>query len=193
MSELRWNPILEEWVVTATHRQDRTFLPPAGFCPLCPTQEGGFPTEVPADNYEFVVFENKFPSFRTPAAAPAIAASALYPVEPSVGTCEVVLYTPQHESTLSDRSVDELTRLVRVWRDRYEELGARPEIDYVFIFENKGTAIGVTLHHPHGQIYGFSYLPPKIERELVSQAKHHAKTGRCLHCDVVAEELQDGR
>lgn len=193
MSELRWNPIAREWVATATHRQDRTFLPPAGYCPLCPTQPGGFPTEVPAESYEFVVFDNKFPSFRMAPYEPEVEGSALYPVAPSVGACEVVLYSQRHDATLTACSVADLTRLVRVWRDRYEELGARPEIDYVFIFENKGEAIGVTLHHPHGQIYAFSYLPPKIERELESQAMHHEQTGRCLHCDVIAEERADGR
>lgn len=193
MSELRWNPILREWVVTATHRQDRTFLPPADYCPLCPTRPGGFPTEVPAERYEFVVFDNKFPSFRADPPAPAVAGSALLPVRPSAGACEVVLYSQRHDSTLAEASTDDLVRLTRVWRDRYETLGARPDVDYVFIFENKGTAIGVTLHHPHGQIYAFSYLPPRLERSIASEDAHHAATGRCLHCDVLAEELADGR
>lgn len=193
MSELRWNPIAREWVVTATHRQDRTFLPPADFCPLCPTKPGGFPTEMPEGDYEFAVFDNKFPSFRLDPAEPAVAASGLYDVKPSVGKCEVVLYSSKHDSTLADASVDDMERLVRVWRDRYEDLGAHPDIDYVFIFENKGTAIGVTLHHPHGQIYAFSYLPPKVEREVESQRLHHEATGRCVHCDVLAQEREDGR
>lgn len=193
MSELRWNPIAREWVVTATHRQDRTFLPPADFCPLCPTKPGGFPTEMPEGGYEFAVFENKFPSFRLDPHEPAVEPEGLYDVRPSVGACEVVLYSQKHDSTLAEASVDDLERLIRVWRDRYETLGAKADIDYVFIFENKGTAIGVTLHHPHGQIYAFSYLPPIVERELASAAAHHAKTSRCLHCDVLAQERSDGR
>ncbi|MNR81970.1 Galactose-1-phosphate uridylyltransferase [compost metagenome] len=193
MSELRWNPIAEEWVVTATHRQDRTFMPPADYCPICPTQPDGFPTEVPASHYEFVVFENKFPSFRPEPPEPAVSGTDLFPVRPAQGVCEVVLYSPEHHTTLAERSITEIERLTRVWTDRYVELGAHPEVEYVFIFENKGEAIGVTLHHPHGQIYAFSYLPPKIARELESQAKHFARTGRCLHCDVLAEELRDGR
>jgi UDPglucose--hexose-1-phosphate uridylyltransferase len=193
MSELRWNPISREWVVTATHRQDRTFFPPPGFCPLCPTKAGGFPTEIPLQEYEIVVFENKFPSFRLPPPAPAIDDGALYQVRPSEGVCEVVCYTPDHTTTLAKQSVANLERLIRVWRERYMDLGARPEIDYVFIFENKGEAIGVTLPHAHGQIYAFSYLPPKIERELESAKQHHTKTGRCLHCDVVHEERVDRR
>lgn len=193
MSELRWNPILREWVVTATHRQERTFLPPADYCPLCPTKPGGFPTEVPEPAYEMVVFQNKFPSLRLDPQPPAVAGSELCPVRPSTGACEVVLYSSQHDATLAGASEADLVRLTQVWRDRYEELGARPEIDYVFIFENKGTAIGVTLHHPHGQIYAFSYLPPRLERSIASEAEHHTRTGRCLHCDVLAEELGDAR
>jgi UDPglucose--hexose-1-phosphate uridylyltransferase len=190
MSEKRWNPVLGEWVVTATHRQDRTFLPPAGYCPLCPTAAGGFPTEVPRDNYDFVVFENKFPSFKRDPLEPVAVPTDLYPVEPSNGICEVVLYSSAHASTLTDLSLEKMTQLVRVWKDRYEELGARKDIDYVFIFENKGEAIGVTIHHPHGQIYAFSYIPPKAQREIDNEIAHHVETNRCLHCDIIAQECR---
>ncbi len=193
MSEMRWNPILREWVVTATHRQDRTFLPPADFCPLCPTREGGTPTEIPAEDFDFVVFENKFPSLLKDPPPPAVPSGDLLKVQPSLGVCEVVLYTPQHDATLTDLPTSRIEKLMRVWQDRYVELGRREEIKYVFIFENKGEAIGVTIPHPHGQIYAFSELPPKIERELKSESMHHARTGRCLHCDVIAEERRDGR
>ncbi len=193
MSELRWNPLLEEWVVTATHRQERTYHPPPNYCPLCPTAPGGFPTEVPAGNYDIVVFENKFPSYRTPAPVPAVEGNELHPVTLSTGACEVVLYSPEHHTTLAGQSVEHLHHLVRVWRDRYESLGARAEVKYVFIFENKGEVIGVTLVHPHGQIYGFPYTPPKIEKELAASCAHFDRTGRCLICDVMADEKQDGR
>lgn len=193
MSEMRWHPLLSEWVVTATHRQDRTFLPPAGYCPLCPTAPGGFPTEVPQPQYDFVVFENKFPSLKRDAGPPAVEGNDLMPVRPSNGVCEVVLYSSNHTGTLTDLSVERMTQLVRVWRDRYEDLGSREEIDYVFIFENKGEAIGVTIHHPHGQIYAFSYIPPRVQREIESELAHHNRTGRCLHCDIVKQELQEGK
>lgn len=193
MSELRWNPLLEEWVVTATHRQERTYHPPPNYCPLCPTAPGGFPTEVPADHYEIVVFENKFPSYRTPAPIPAVEGNELHPVALSAGVCEVVLYSPEHNTTLADQSIEHLHHLVRVWRDRYESLGARAEVKYVFIFENKGEVIGVTLAHPHGQIYGFPFIPAKIEKELAASCAHFDRTARCLICDVMADEKQDGR
>lgn len=193
MSELRWHPLLGEWVATATHRQGRTFLPPADFCPLCPTKPGGFPTEVPEADYDIVVFENRFPSLESDPPEPAIEGTELYPVRPGQGICEVVLYSPHHTSTLAGEPVEQIHKLVLVWTDRFRELGALPFVDYVFEFENKGEAIGVTLHHPHGQIYAYPFTPPRVARELEQSLAHHSETGRCLLCDIVAEERADGR
>ncbi len=193
VSELRWNPVLAEWVVTATHRQERTYHPPADFCPLCPTRAGAHPTEVPADDYEIVVFENKFPSFRRTPPEPSVEGDDLYQVRPSKGICEVVLYSSKHNGSLATSDVVDIARLVDVWTDRYEELGSLDYIDYVLIFENKGEVIGVTLEHPHGQIYGFPFIPPRPARELESAARHWHSTGRCLFCDILGKEIADGR
>ncbi len=193
MSELRWNPLLEQWVITATHRQDRTFLPPADYCPLCPTRPGGFPTEVPSESYDIVVFENRFPSLQPTAPPPAVDATALSPVRPAAGICEVVLYSPRHDDALSTMPLSRIRNLAWVWRDRYRELGASPLVEYVLVFENRGEAVGVTLHHPHGQIYAFPFLPPVPARELAASRAHRARTGRCLVCDEVAGERADGR
>jgi UDPglucose--hexose-1-phosphate uridylyltransferase len=193
MSELRWHPLLGEWVATATHRQGRTFLPPADFCPLCPTKPGGFPTEVPEATYDIAVFENRFPSLEREPPEPAVEGTELYPVRPAQGVCEVVLYSPRHTSTLAAEPVEQLYKLVLVWTDRFRELGALPFVDYVFAFENKGEAIGVTLHHPHGQIYAYPFVPPRIARELEQARAHREQTGRCLLCDIVNEERSDGR
>jgi len=193
MSELRWHPVLEEWVVTATDRQERTYKPPVDYCPLCVTKPGGFPTEVPAANYEIVAFENKFPSFKLPPPEPEVTGDSLFRVAPAAGLCEVVLYSPEHNGTLADESIEQIERLVRVWRDRFESLGARPEINYVFIFENKGDVIGVTLAHPHGQIYAFPFVPPIVDRELRASCSHFARHARCLFCDIVSQEQTDGR
>lgn len=190
MSELRWNPLLGEWVATATQRQDRTFLPPDDFCPLCPTKPGGFPTEVPAVEYDIVVFENRFPSLKIVPADPVVASSELYPVRPSQGVCEVILYSPNHSSSLAQEPVEQIYKLVRVWSDRFRELGALEFVKYVFIFENKGEAIGMTLHHPHGQIYAYPFIPPRITTELKQFADYHQTTGECLLCDVLFEELR---
>ncbi len=194
MNQLRWDPTLREWVAYATHRQDRTFLPPAEYCPLCPTKPGGFPTEVPRESYEIAVFENKFPSFAPDASIPDEPGSALAPTAPGRGLCEVVLYSDDHDATLATMSERRIRNLVWVWADRYEELGALDFVDYVFIFENKGEAIGVTLHHPHGQIYGYPFIPPRPAKELSAASEYRAKNeGRCLHCDLLSQEREDAR
>ena len=193
MNQLRWDPTLSEWVAYATHRQDRTFLPPAEYCPLDPTKPGGFPTEVPRDSYDIVVFENKFPSF-SPAATEADKENgALTATAPGRGVCEVVLYSQEHDSTLAGMPEKRIRNLVHVWADRYEELGSLDFVEYVFIFENKGEAIGVTLHHPHGQIYAYPFVPPRPKKELEAARAHHAANGSCLHCDLLKGELEDGR
>jgi len=193
MNQLRWDPNLREWVAYATHRQDRTFLPPAEHCPLCPTKPGGFPTEVPREHYDIVVFENKFPSFSPDAAEPDEAGSSLAPTAPGRGVCEVVLYSDDHDATLAGLSERRIRNLIEVWADRYVELGALDFVDYVFIFENKGEAIGVTLRHPHGQIYAYPFIPPRPKRELESAREYREDHGGCLHCDLLSGEFSDGR
>ena len=194
MNQLRWDPTLREWVAYATHRQGRTFLPPAEYCPLCPTRPGGFPTEVEREHYEIAGFENKFPSFAPDAGPPDEPGSALTPTAPGRGLCEVVLYSDDHDSTLATMSERRITNLIEVWADRYGELGAREDVAYVFIFENKGEAIGVTLHHPHGQIYGFPFIPPRPAEELRAAREYREQNDAgCLHCGVLAQEHEDGR
>ena len=125
MSERRWNPVLGEWVITATHRQDRTFLPPADACPLCPMKPGAPPTEIARADFEIAVFDNRFPALRPDPEEPAVEGSDLTPVEPSFGACEVVVYTPNHQSTLASMSLERVRRLIAVWAHRTLVLGAR--------------------------------------------------------------------
>ncbi len=191
MSELRWNPQLRQWVIVATHRQDRTHNPPAEFCPLCPTLPGAFPTEVPAEDYEIVVFQNKFPALSQPPPELEVEGSQLYPVGPSEGVCEVVLYSSKHDGSLADLDEEHIENLIEVWTDRYNELGSKETIEYVYIFENKGEPVGVTLSHPHGQIYAMPFIPPLIKTELESAKEHNEKTGNCLYCDILKEERKD--
>jgi len=194
LNQLRWDPTLGEWVAYATHRQDRTFLPPAEYCPLDATKPGGFPTEVPRESYDIVVFENRFPSLAPDAPEPEEEGSPLTPTAPGRGICEVVLYSDDHYATLAGMSEERIRNLVEVWADRYEELGSVDFVDYVFIFENKGEAIGVTLHHPHGQIYAYPFIPPRPKRELEAAREYRSQNEeRCLHCDLLAEEHEDGR
>jgi UDPglucose--hexose-1-phosphate uridylyltransferase len=188
MSELRWNPILEEWVITATHRMARpVVLNDPSICPLCP---GVF--EVPGD-FEIVAFENRFPSLQQNPPEPDVDDDELYKVREAKGICEVIIYSSKHEGSLAEQSLQDTYNLVRVWKDRYEELASLDFIDYVFIFENKGEAIGVTMSHPHGQIYAFPFIPPKIQKELDSSKKYKEEKGKCLFCEILRKEKEDGR
>jgi UDPglucose--hexose-1-phosphate uridylyltransferase len=192
MSELRYHPFLDEWVITATHRQDRTFHPPPDYCPLCPTKPGGFPTEIPRESYDIAVFENKFPSLSPDPPEPGVEGTPLMPVRPSAGVCEVVCYTDRHDLTFAQLPLSQIRKLARVWRERYVELSERSEVEYVFIFENKGKEIGVTLSHPHGQIYAYPYIPPVPRTELESERRHFERHGRPLMGDWLEEERASG-
>jgi UDPglucose--hexose-1-phosphate uridylyltransferase len=192
MSELRFHPFLDQWVITATHRQERTFHPPPGYCPLCPTKPGGFPTEIPFESYDIVVFENKFPSLSLAPPEPAAEGTEVAPVRRSVGLCEVVCYSDRHDATFATLPYPQIRKLVRVWKERYEALASNPEVEYVFIFENKGKEIGVTLSHPHGQIYAYPYLPPTVRMELAAERAHLDGTGRLLMSDWLEMELHGG-
>jgi UDPglucose--hexose-1-phosphate uridylyltransferase len=184
MPELRFDPLRKEWVAYATERNDRTFLP-TDFCPLCPSGQGGA-SEVPLDTFEVVVFENRFPAFGPDRHDGR-------PMRPAATGCEVVVYTPEHELTLAELPLERVRLLVDVWADRYRELGSRREVGYVYIFENKGEEVGVTLHHPHGQIYALPFVPPFAKAELDASREHLDKSGKCLHCAELAGEASGPR
>jgi len=109
------------------------------------------------------------------------------------GACEVVVYTDQHEASLNTLSPAQLSDLTDVWTNRYEQLGSRPDVKYVYIFENRGEAVGVTLHHPHGQIYGYPFIPPVAATELRAGRAHSKRKGTCLQCDLVERERKENR
>ncbi len=179
MPELRFDVLRNEWVAYATERNDRTFLP-TDYCPLCPSGPGGR-SEVPLDDFEVVVFENRFPAFGPDRVNDR-------PVRPPSTGCEVVVYTPEHELTLAQLPPARVKLLVDVWADRYAELGSRPDVAYVYIFENKGEEVGVTLHHPHGQIYAMPFVPPFVAAELQAARERLDAGGGCLHCEQIARE-----
>ncbi len=191
MMELRWNPTLEEWVVIASHRSERTFFPPKDYCPLCPSKKGKIETEILSSDYEIVVFENKFPSFSKSVSYSKNGKDGLYRRAPAKGICEVICYTSRHNLTLTDLPVEKIENLILVWQDRYRELGKYSFIKYVFIFENKGKEIGVTLSHPHGQIYGYPFIPPKIKKELNASFNYFKKKRKCLFCEIGKEEEKE--
>jgi UDPglucose--hexose-1-phosphate uridylyltransferase len=188
-SQLRLDPLVDEWVAVAAHRQTRTFLPPTDRCPLCPSTPDNA-SEIPAPDYDVVVFENQFPSFSERVAPDQVTEMTdLVPVRPAVGRCEVVCFTSDHNSSFGALPAARVRTVVDVLADRTAELSALPGVAQVFPFENRGVEIGVTLHHPHGQIYAFPMVPPRTRAMLTASARHAARTGgRSLYGDVLAAE-----
>ncbi|HEX6873009.1 MAG TPA: galactose-1-phosphate uridylyltransferase [Micromonosporaceae bacterium] len=194
-TEMRFDPLLEEWVTIATHRQDRTHLPSIEDCPLCPST-GGRQTEIPSNDYDVVVFENRFPSYSLHAAgmsrflAPDGDAlpGGLVERRAGVGRCEVVCFTSDHTASFADLPAARIRTVVDAWADRTEELGQLPEIEQVFPFENRGAEIGVTLSHPHGQIYGYPIIAPRTARQLASARRYWHRTSGNLFADILAAE-----
>ncbi|MEV8632580.1 galactose-1-phosphate uridylyltransferase [Streptosporangium sp. NPDC051023] len=189
-SELRYDPLTEEWIAVAGHRQDRTFLPPASECPLCPSAPGR-PTEIPSPSYDVVVFENRFPSFSANLGTYS-QVGGLSEVRPGVGRCEVVCFTPEHDSSFAELSPGRVELVMEAWIDRTAELSATPGVEQVFCFENRGAEIGITLAHPHGQIYAYPYVTPRTRLSLDAARRHRERTGGNLFADVLAAEREAG-
>jgi len=195
-AEMRQDPLSGDWVSVAAARQHRVVLPPAELDPLAP-QSPGNPSEIPS-RYDVAVFENRSPAFGPALAAPdADPAAALAAVRdigvertlPALGRCEVVCFSPEHEGSFGTQSVSRARTVIEAWAHRTAELGALPGVQQVFPFENRGEAIGVTLGHPHGQIYAYPYVTPRTQRLLDAIAT----AGRGLVAEVVARELDGPR
>ncbi|WP_270886341.1 galactose-1-phosphate uridylyltransferase [Pedococcus sp. 5OH_020] len=188
--EIRYDALVGDWVAVAGHRSDRTFLPPKDECPLCPTGTGSVPSEVPERAYDVVVFENRFPSYAPVSSFHSDGhTDELHLSRPALGRCEVVCFTSDHESTFAALSASRARTVIDAWADRTTELGALPEVEQVFCFENRGQEIGVTLHHPHGQIYAYPYVPQRSADLLQRAREHYDRTGRLLGADILAAEL----
>ncbi|WP_181796106.1 galactose-1-phosphate uridylyltransferase [Streptomyces sp. WELS2] len=175
-SEVRRDPLLGDAVAIASHRQGRTYHPPADECPLCPTH-GDRLSEIPDSSYDVVVFENRFPSLAGDS-----------------GRCEVVCFTPDHDASFADLTPEQARLVLDAWTDRTAELSRLPAVEQVFCFENRGAEIGVTLGHPHGQIYAYPFTTPRTALMLRSLAVHKEATGGENLFDAVLErELADER
>ncbi|GIE94479.1 galactose-1-phosphate uridylyltransferase [Paractinoplanes rishiriensis] len=193
--QMRYDPLTGEWIAIAAHRNDRTFLPAADQDPLAPTVPGGFPTEIAEASYDVVVFENRFPSFSPRVSGPLdlIDGEDLWPVRPAAGRTEVVCFSSAATGSFGTLTPHRARTVIEAWADRTAELGSDPAVEYVFVFENRGREIGVTLPHPHGQIYAFPFLPPKAARMLAMAQAHRTGTGRNLFQDVLDAEVRSGR
>ncbi|WP_424949639.1 galactose-1-phosphate uridylyltransferase [Deinococcus sp.] len=188
--QLRWHPLRGEWVMYAAHRQGRPFLPPPGYNPLAPTTDPANPTELPMGQYDMAVFQNRFPSLSLDAPTPAEVPGV--PVRAGVGSCEVVVFTQDPDATLASLPGEQIRLLLDVWADRTGTLGADGRIQYVLPFENRGVEVGVTLHHPHGQIYAYNHIPPVQQRALDNMRGYLQATGRPWLEGFVAQELEAG-
>lgn len=193
--ERRRDPLTGDWVVLAAHRMDRTFLPPADECPLCPSGRGSVPSEVPSAEYDVVVFENRFPSLstRVPDDVPTLVdGEALWPSAAAYGRCEVVCFTSDHDGTFGNLTPTRARTVIDAWADRTADLSALTGVAQVFCFENRGAEIGVTLAHPHGQIYAYPFVAPRTERLLQLAAEYRAGGCGDLVGDVLAAERRAG-
>lgn len=185
---LRWHPLRGEWVAYAAYRQHRTFLPPPEFNPFAVSRPGAAPTELPPGDYEIAVFDNRFPALAPGAdTAPALA----LPTAPARGRCEVLVYSQDPAATLGGLPLARLELLLEVWAERSARCAAAG-CAYVMPFENRGAEVGVTLHHPHGQLYGYPFVPPVPARMLASELAHYLRHGSALLTDMAAAEAAQG-
>lgn len=187
MAELRWNPMTKEWIMIASHRQARPQMP-KDWCPFCPGSG-----RVPGA-FDVYRYPNDFPALsKQPPLPDAVDTDELFRVSPSYGVCEVLLYSSGHDGSVAALGDAHAHKLARMWRDVFVDLGADPQIRYVYIFENRGAPVGVTMPHPHGQAYGYPFLPKRLEQEVAAAGEHLEKNGSCLYCDLLKAEMKDGR
>ena len=191
---MRQDVLTGEWISIAAARQNRVVLPPSHLDPLAPASPDN-PSEIPS-LYDVAVFENKSPSFGPElagAAAPEdlddLARVGLGRSRQSVGRCEVVCFSPEHTGSLAGLSLSRMRTVVEAWADRTAALSALPGVEQVFPFENRGEAIGVTLHHPHGQIYAYPYITPRTA-QLVRTIETY---GGSLFEDILSFEQKSER
>ncbi len=176
LAELRHDPLTNEWIAVAAHRHTRAFLPPTNQCPLCPATDENL-SEIP-DNFDVAVFENKNPAFGalgegvTTADLTVSASYGLGETRPAVGKCEVIVFSPEHNGSLGQMPVARVHTVLEALADRTDELQRLPGVKQVFPFENRGEEIGVTLHHPHGQIYSYPYVTPKTQKLIEAATKN---------------------
>ena len=173
-------------------------MPPADQCPLCPSIDGR-QTEIPALDYDVAVFENRFPSF--PALVDPAGENRLTAGDPDGdpelaphgGRCEVVSFTAEHTGSFAGLTPRRARTVIDAWAQRTGALSTQDGVKQVFVFENRGVEIGVTLSHPHGQIYAYPYVAPTLAAQLDRARAHREATGRNLFADVLAAEVEDGR
>lgn len=190
-SQLRFDRATGQWVIVAALRQDRTYKPPPDQCPLCPGPTG-LTSEVPAPDYDVVVFENRFPSLSGTGLPVGTPPGGGFACAPGHGRTEVICFSSNHTASFAQLPLPHARLVADAWRHRTAELMAAPGIEQVFCFENRGEEIGVTLTHPHGQIYGYPYLTPRTAAMLGQAQAHRMRHGDNLFANLLAQEMVDG-
>ncbi len=182
MAELRYNPLIDDWTMVSANRSKRPDMP-KDWCPFCPGSG-----KVP-ENYDVLKYDNDFPILSKNPPEPDAVGSELYQTAPSYGKCDVILYSPDHHASLHELSQAHIEKLVRLWIDRFAELAEDEKVKYVFPFENRGPEVGVTMPHPHGQIYAYSKMPLRLRLELDNARKYKEEHGECLFCRMIQDEI----
>lgn len=199
----RFNPLIREWVVVSPHRLQRPWqgqvettaadarptYDPA--CYLCPGNERSGGEINPAYTSTFV-FQNDFSALLPDTPPGDVDHGGLIRAEAVQGLCKVVCFSPRHDLTMAEMSVDEIAQVVATWTTEYEELGHNPAIQYVQIFENRGAMMGASNPHPHGQIWGTGFVPVAAAHEDAAQRDHYAAHGTTLLADYLALETAAG-
>ena len=187
MAELRYNPLTRDWTMVASHRQNRPQMP-KDWCPFCPGSG-----KVPDEGFSVLRYPNDFPALSQNPPEPDDVATDLFQVRPAYGRCEVILYSDQHRAFLKDLSDEHTHELARLWQECFLDFQKDDQIKYIFLFENRGDVVGVTMPHPHGQAYGYSFVPKRLREEVASAKEYREEHGECLFCALMREEIRDGR
>lgn len=209
MSEFRWDPLKTTWVIAANHRarEPRDFFierqqVQTSACPFCPGHEGKTPPEVftlrnpgtPANGrgWQVRVVPNKFPLLRIEGELNRHA-EGLYEVMSGIGAHEVVIETPDHDRAMADLATAEIALVLQAYRARLLDLRRDPRFRYLQVFKNHGYEAGAPLPHAHSQLMAVPITPPTVKAELNVCRGYFRSHDRCLICDLIAQELADGR
>ena len=183
MSQLRWNPLLGEWVIVTPSRADRPFQEKDHECPFCPS------TPETAGEWRVLTLDNKFPALDLEP-GPIPLDTRLVMEAPAYGVCQVIVESRDHNQQFEDMDDEQLLAVMQEYLRVYQELSALRGIHYVMLFENRGRSIGVSLDHPHAQVYALPFIPSRIQREIEQLSMRWEEIGVCSVCEVVEKELK---
>ncbi|MHA2378945.1 MAG: galactose-1-phosphate uridylyltransferase [Candidatus Thorarchaeota archaeon] len=183
MSRLRWNPLLGEWVILSPRRSGRPFQEEEQLCPFCPGQP-----ETEGD-WDVLTLDNKFPALSQESGIVPLDENVVMDA-PGYGLCKVILLSRDHQEQVERMDDEQLGRVFKEYLEVFKEIDSRAGISYVVQFENRGRAIGVSLDHPHAQVYALPFIPPRVSRELEQSKKFWEGEETCLICKMLENELK---